>query len=293
MSDDDVWRRIDTSRPHPARVYDLLLGGKDHYEVDRAAAAAAARVNPRGYLDVRHNRDFLRRAVTSLARDEGMDQFLDIGSGLPTQENVHQIAQRFVPSARVVYADNDPIVLAHARALLTSSPEGRTAYVEGDLRAADALLEQASATLDLDRPVVLVLAAVLHFVEDADAYGVVKRLTDALPSGSRLVLSHLGHDLNPERILPVQRTMRERGMTFVLRDEAGVGRFFDDNGLVVEEPGIVPVHRWRPDGAAPVPEPPAPELLASMEPVDRLRYADINDVTDEDISVHGAVGRKP
>ncbi|MEU3556454.1 SAM-dependent methyltransferase [Streptomyces fragilis] len=290
---DDVWRRIDTSRPHPARVYDLLLGGKDHYEVDRAAAAAACRAHPRGYLDVRHNRDFLRRAVTSLARDEGLDQFLDIGSGLPTQENVHQIAQRFVPSARVVYADNDPIVLAHARALLTSSPEGRTAYVEGDLRAADALLEQASATLDLDRPVVLVLAAVLHFVEDADAHGVVKRLTDALPSGSRVVLSHLCHDLNPERILPVARTMRERGMTFVLRDRAGVERFFDANGLVVEEPGIVPVHRWRPDGAAPVPEQPAPELLASMEPVDRLRYADINDVTDEDISVYGAVGRKP
>lgn len=290
---DDVWRRIDTSRPHPARVYDLLLGGKDHYEVDRAAAAAASRVNPRGYLDVRHNRDFLRRAITSLARDEGMDQFLDIGSGLPTQENVHQIAQRFVPSARVVYADNDPIVLAHARALLTSTSEGRTAYVEGDLRAADALLEQASATLDLDRPVVLVLAAVLHFVEDDDAYGVVERLTDALPSGSRLVLSHLCQDLNPERILPVARTMRERGMTFVLRDKAGVGRFFDGNGLVVEEPGIVPVHRWRPDGAALVPEPPAPELLASMEPVDRLRYADINDVTDADISVYGAVGRKP
>lgn len=207
----ELRKRIDTTKAHPARVYDVFLGGKDNYPVDRNAAAAALAANPRGYLDVRHNRDFLRRAVTSLTAESGVKQFLDIGTGLPTQENVHQIAQAITPDARVVYVDNDPVVLAHARALLTSGPEGRTDYIDADLKQPGQILEQAAKTLDLDEPVVLVLVAILHFVEDEEAYPIVRDLVDALPSGSRIVLSHLTEDLNPEAIRAVQRTYTERG----------------------------------------------------------------------------------
>ncbi|MER5386020.1 SAM-dependent methyltransferase [Streptomyces sp. NPDC002688] len=285
--------RIDTTKAHPARVYDVFLGGKDNYPVDRNAAAAALAANPRGYLDVRHNRDFLRRAVTTLTAEDGIRQFLDIGTGLPTQENVHQIAQRITPDARVVYVDNDPVVLAHARALLTSGPEGRTDYIDADLEQPGQILEQAAKTLDLDQPVALVLVAILHFVEDAEAYPIVRGLVDALPSGSRLVLSHLTEDLNAENVRAVQRTYTERGFTFVLRSKAEVERFFTENGLVLDEPGVVPAHHWRPDGNAPVPEAADPALLATLDDIEKVRYRDINDVTDADINVYVATGVKP
>ncbi|MGC5411207.1 SAM-dependent methyltransferase, partial [Streptomyces sp. DT225] len=158
----ELRKRIDTTKAHPARVYDVFLGGKDNYPADREAAALAAKANPRGHLDVRHNRDFIRRAVTALAGATGIRQFLDIGTGLPTRQNVHQIAQGIAPDARIVYVDNDPIVLVHAQALLTSSPEGRTDYIEADLRDPARILEAARRTLDFDRPVGLVLAAILH-----------------------------------------------------------------------------------------------------------------------------------
>ncbi|MCN9241238.1 SAM-dependent methyltransferase [Streptomyces sp. RY43-2] len=289
----EVSGRIDTTKPHPARVYDVLLGGKDHYPVDRQAAAAAFADHPRGHLTARHNRDFLRRAVTTLVRDEGIRQFLDIGAGLPTAENVHQIAQRISPDARVVYVDNDPIVLAHARALLTSSAEGRTDYIDADLKDPARILEVAAKTLDFDQPIALCLVAVLHFIEDEAAYGVVRELLDALPPGSRLVLSHLADDLNPEQSAKVAQSFRKSGLTFVLRSREKVERFFTDNGLTLAEPGVVPVHRWRPDGAAPVLPAPDPERFAALEFVDRLKYHDINDVTDEDISVYAAIGHKP
>ncbi|WP_324786463.1 SAM-dependent methyltransferase [Streptomyces sp. H51] len=288
----ELRRRIDTSKAHPARVYDVFLGGKDNYPVDRAAAAAALAANPRGYLDVRHNRDFMRRAVTTLAREDGIRQFLDIGTGLPTAENVHQITQRIIPDSRVVYVDNDPVVLAHARALLTSGPEGRTDYIDADFKNPAQILEQAAEVLDFDEPVALCLVAILHFVEDEEAYPIVRDLVDALPSGSRLVLSHLTEDLNPENIRAVQRTYTERGFTFVLRTGAEVERFLTDNSLVTADPGVVPVHRWRPDGAAPVPEQPDAALLETLDAIERVRYADINDVTDADINVYGAVGNK-
>lgn len=288
----ELRRRIDTTKAHPARVYDVFLGGKDHYPADRAAAAAGLAANPRGYLDVRHNRDFLRRAVTTLATEDGVRQFLDIGTGLPTAENVHQIAQRINPDSRVVYVDNDPVVLAHARALLTSGPEGRTDYIDADLRNPDHILEQAAKTLDFDQPIALCLVAILHFVEDAEAYDIVRELVSALPSGSRLVLSHLTEDLNPENIRAVQRTYTERGFTFVLRSRADVERFFTDNGLDVADPGVVPVHHWRPDHAAPVPERPEDSYLAALEAIEKVRYADINDVTDADINVYGGLGGK-
>ncbi|MEU5099830.1 SAM-dependent methyltransferase [Streptomyces sp. NPDC020996] len=288
----ELRRRIDTTKAHPARVYDVFLGGKDNYPVDRAAAAAALAANPRGYLDVRHNRDFLRRAVTTLAREDGIRQFLDIGTGLPTAENVHQITQRIIPDSRVVYVDNDPVVLAHARALLTSGPEGRTDYIDADFKNPAQILEQAAKILDFDEPVALCLVAILHFVEDEEAYPIVRGLLDALPSGSRLVLSHLTEDLNPENIRAVQRTYTERGFTFVLRTRAEVERFLTDNSLVPAEPGVVPVHRWRPDGAAPVPEQPDAAHLETLDAIERVRYADINDVTDADINVYAAVGNK-
>ncbi|MFC8147415.1 SAM-dependent methyltransferase [Streptomyces paradoxus] len=288
----ELQRRIDSSKAHPARVYDVFLGGKDHYPADRDAAAAALAANPRGYLDVRHNRDFLRRAVTTLVEQDGIRQFLDIGTGLPTAENVHQIAQRVAPESRVVYVDNDPVVLAHARALLTSGPEGRTDYIDADLRDPARILEQAAKTLDFDRPVALCLVAILHFVADEEAYPLVSGLIDELPGGSRLVLSHLTEDLNPENIRAVQRTYTERGFTFVLRSRADVERFFTENRLEITEPGVVPAHRWRPDHAAPVPERPEESFLAGLEEIEKVRYHDINDVTDADINVYAAIGAK-
>ncbi|MDQ1017269.1 SAM-dependent methyltransferase [Streptomyces afghaniensis] len=288
----ELQRRIDSSKAHPARVYDVFLGGKDHYPADRDAAAAALAANPRGYLDVRHNRDFLRRAVTTLVEQDGIRQFLDIGTGLPTAENVHQIAQRVAPEARVVYVDNDPVVLAHARALLNSGPEGRTDYIDADLRDPARILEQAAKTLDFDRPVALCLVAILHFVADEEAYPLMRELLDALPVGSRLVLSHLTEDLNPENIRAVQRTYTERGFTFVLRSRAEVERFFTENALEIADPGVVPAHRWRPDDAAPVPERPEESYLAGLDDIEKVRYHDINDVTDADINVYAGMGAK-
>nr|WSW66928.1 SAM-dependent methyltransferase [Streptomyces sp. NBC_00995] len=285
--------RIDTTKAHPARVYDVFLGGKDNYPADREAAAMALAANPRGYLTVRHNRDFMRRAVTLAARD-GIRQFLDVGTGLPTQQNVHQIAQAIAPDARVVYADNDPVVLVHAQALLTSGPEGRTDYVEADLREPARILEAARRTLDLDRPVTLVLAAVLHFIEDEAAYPIVKQLLDALAPGSYLVLSNVSSDLNPEQVGRITQSFKERGFAMVRRSRAQVERFVTDNGLEMLEPGVVPVHRWRPEPVVDLPESqdPDPEFVAGLDELDRTRYRSINDVTDADVSVYGVVARK-
>ncbi|MFE9097820.1 SAM-dependent methyltransferase [Streptomyces sp. NPDC007264] len=289
----ELRKRIDTTKAHPARVYDVFLGGKDHYPVDREAAAAALAANPSLYLDIWHNRAFVRRAVARLAQDDGIRQFLDIGTGLPTAENVHEIAQRIGPDARIVYVDNDPIVLAHARALLTSGPEGRTDYIDADLRNPAQILEQAVKTLDFDRPVALVLAAVLHFVEDEEAYAIVRELVAALPSGSRVVISHLTDDLNPERARAVQRTLAQHGAPFVQRSKEQVARFFSETpGLTLDEPGVVPVHHWHPDGAAPAPDPVDPGYLATLDDIDKIRYRAASDVTDADINVYAAAGHK-
>ncbi|NED90706.1 SAM-dependent methyltransferase [Streptomyces sp. SID11233] len=287
-------KRIDTTKAHPARVYDVFLGGKDNYPADREAAAMALKANPRGYLTVRHNRDFMRRAVTLAARN-GARQFLDVGTGLPTQQNVHQIVQAIAPDARVVYVDNDPVVLVHAQALLTSGPQGRTDYIEADLRDPAKILEAARRTLDFDRPVTLVLAAVLHFIEDEEAYSIVRQLVDAIPSGSHLVLSNVSSDLNPEQVGQVTKAFRERGFAMVRRSHAQVERFVTDNGLEMLDPGVVPVHRWRPEQVTDLPEAAEPdqEFVASLDVLDRTRYQDINDVTDADVSVYGVMARKP
>ncbi|THA71691.1 SAM-dependent methyltransferase [Streptomyces sp. A0642] len=290
---EELRKRIDTTKAHPARVYDVFLGGKDNYPADREAAAMALAANPRGYLTVRHNRDFVRRAVTLAAKD-GIRQFLDIGTGLPTQQNVHQIAQAVAPEARVVYVDNDPVVLVHAQALLTSGPRGRTDYIEADLRDPAKILEAARRTLDLDRPVALVLAAVLHFIEDDEAYPVVEQLLDALAPGSCLVLSNVSSDLNPEQVGRITKSFQERGFAMVRRSRAQVGRFVTDNGLELLDPGVVPVHRWRPEPVVDLPEAadPDPEFVAGLDELDRTRYQRIDDVTDADVSVYGVMARK-
>jgi hypothetical protein len=288
--------RIDTTRPHPARVYDVFLGGKDNYPVDRLAAKAALAANPRGYLNVWHNRDFVRRAVSHLTADVGVRQYLDVGTGLPTVENVHEIAQRIAPQSRIVYVDNDPVVLTHAHALLTSGAQGTTDYLDADLRDPDTILQGAEHTLDLGQPIALILAAVLHFVEDEVAYDVVSRLVGALAPGSYLLLSHLTTDLNPESGAKVAKSYTDSGMTFVLRSKPDVLRFVTDSGLEPVTPGIVPVHHWRPDHrpwALGAQRPMETDLLSHLDDIDKLRYRDINDVTDADVNVYGILARKP
>jgi O-methyltransferase involved in polyketide biosynthesis len=236
----------------------------------------------------------MRRAVTLAAKD-GIRQFLDVGTGLPTQQNVHQIAQSIAPDSRVLYVDNDPVVLVHAQALLTSGPEGRTEYIEADLRDPAKILEAARRTLDLDRPVALVLAAVLHFIEDEAAYPIVEQLLAALAPGSFLVLSNVSSDLNPERVGQVTKAFKERGFAMVRRSHAQVERFVTDNGLEMLDPGVAPVHRWRPEQVVDLPEAadPDPEFVAGLDELDRTRYQGINDVTDADVSVYGVMARKP
>jgi SAM-dependent methyltransferase len=287
--------RIDTSRPHPARVYDVFLGGRDNYPVDRIAAKAALAANPRGYLNVWHNRDFVRRAVEHVTGDLGTRQFLDIGTGLPTAENVHEIAQRIAPESRIVYVDNDPVVLTHARALLTSGPQGVTDYLDADLRDPDSILAEAAATLDFQQPIALVLAAILHFVPDEAAHEVVARLVRALAPGSHLILSHLTADLNPESGARVAKSYADSGMSFVLRSQQDVLRFVTDNGLTLLEPGIVPAHHWRPDHrpwALGAHRPVETDLLDHLDEIDKITYHDINDVTDADVNVYALLARK-
>jgi hypothetical protein len=235
---------FDTDRPHPARVYDYMLGGKDNFAPDRAAAEQGLKVNPNAATAPLQNRAFLRRTVHHLAAEAGVRQFLDIGTGLPTSPN----AQAVDPSSRIIYVDNDPIVLTHARALLTSAPEGRTAYVDSTLQDVEGILNSRELrdNLDLSRPVGLLLFAILHFVVDEDdPYGIVARLMDALPSGSYLVLSHITADFEPEPWARFVEIMRRQGIAARLRNEAEVGRFFD--GLELVEPGVVPILRWRPE----------------------------------------------
>jgi S-adenosyl methyltransferase len=245
---------FDTSHAHSARIYNYWLGGKDNYEADRRAAEAALRANPGIGIDVRANRAFLARAVRFLASECGIRQFLDIGTGLPTASNTHEVAQAADPYARVVYVDNDPIVLAHARALLTSTPEGATAYLDADLRDTGTILEDAAATLDFSRPVALMLLIILHLIPDSDdPDGVVARLMSALPSGSYLVLAHPASDIRPAEQAEMTRRVNARlsGPPATMRDRAAITRFFD--GLELAEPGVVQPQQWRspPGEAAP------------------------------------------
>ncbi|MGW5639266.1 SAM-dependent methyltransferase [Streptomyces sp. NPDC003832] len=237
---------IDTTRPHPARVYDWYLGGKDNYPVDEALGRQIMAIDTGAPRAARSNRRFMQRATRHLAGAEGIRQFLDIGTGIPTEPNLHQIAQSFTPDARVVYVDNDPIVLAHAGALLRGTPEGVTEYVQADARDPRTILEQASQVLDFDRPIALSLIALLHFVADEDgAHDVVGTLVEALAPGSHLVLSCMTADFEPENVQEGIARYAAGGVTLVARSHAEVGRFFA--GLDLVEPGIVSVRDWRPD----------------------------------------------
>ncbi len=244
--------RLNTEVPHVARVYDYWLDGKDNFAADRVAGEETVAAFPGIRLSAQANRAFLRRTVRYLAGPAGVRQFLDIGTGLPAASNTHEVSQAVAPSSRVVYVDNDPLVLAHARALLTSKPEGVTAYLDADIRDPDAILEQAAATLDLGRPVGIVLLAILHYVPDlAEARQIVTRLTAAVPPGSFLVISHAGTDLLPEDVAAFEKSLNAHlaaDQRHVARTHAEVATFFD--GLRLVEPGLVRVSDWRPDSPA-------------------------------------------
>ncbi|MFD5448321.1 SAM-dependent methyltransferase [Streptomyces sp. NPDC003470] len=238
--------RLDTSRAHPARVYDWLLGGKDNYPVDEAVGET---LPPEARDAARQNRAFMNRAVAHLAA-QGIDQFLDIGTGIPTEPNLHQIVQRTVPAARVVYADNDPIVLRHAEALLVSSPEGATDYIQADVREPQEIVRHAREILDFDRPVALSLIALMHFVpDDQDAHGIVRGLVATLPPGSHLVLSHAAIDLFPKLAEQVIAQYAKGGIRLGFRTRAEVARFFD--GLELVPPGLVTATEWYGAGQEP------------------------------------------
>jgi hypothetical protein len=242
---------LDVRHAHPARVYNYWLGGKENFAADREAAEQAMAANPRIVTDVRANRAFLARAVRFLAAECGVRQFLDIGTGLPTASNTHEVAQAAAGDARVAYVDNDPIVLTHARALLTSTPEGATAYLDADLRDPAAILRQARPTLDFGQPVALMLLIILHLIPDAnDPYGIVATLVAALPPGSYLVLAHPASDLRAAQQAEMTRRVNDRmsGPKATMRDRAAVTRFFD--GLELLEPGIVQPQEWRPERGA-------------------------------------------
>ncbi|MFI5756717.1 SAM-dependent methyltransferase [Streptomyces sp. NPDC051569] len=259
---------IDSGVAHPARVYNAWLGGKDHYPADQEAAELAAQANPGIVHAVRANRAFLGRAVRHLAGEVGIRQFLDVGTGIPAADNTHEVAQSVAPDARVVYVDNDRIVLAHARALLVGTPEGRTDYVEADARHVETILAEAKRTLDFSRPVALMFVAVLQYIPDAeDPHGIAARLLEALPSGSHLVVSHPAADITADEVAQSMRVYNERAAAHASatpRTQDEVARFFEGTELL--EPGVVSLPNWRPGP---------------------------HDVPSDTIPMWGGVGRKP
>jgi S-adenosyl methyltransferase len=246
---------VDPTVATEARVYDYLLGGTTNFEVDREVAqrqgeAVGGIDRPRA--GVRANRVFLGEAVRYLVTEAGIRQFLDVGSGIPTEDNVHQVAQRLAPEARIVYVDNDPVVLAHAHELLTSTAEGAAEYVRADLSKPQDILDKAAATLDLTQPIGLTLVSMLHFFHDRqDPQGIVRRLLAAVPSGSFLVVSHITGDMQPELIARLVEAPGDQARyTFIPRTRDELSRFFE--GLELVEPGIAPMSRWLPAGTDPM-----------------------------------------
>jgi hypothetical protein len=242
---------IDTTVAHQARIYDYWLDGKDNFAVDREAAEQAIAAYPAILRGVRAQRAFLARAVRYLAEEVGIRQFLDIGTGIPTANNTHEVAQAAARDARVVYVDNDPMVLAHARALLTGVPEDSTAYLDADLREPDMILAGAAELLDFRRPVAVLLIGILQLIPDAaDPHAIVARLVEAVPSGSWLAVYHPASDIDQDRVAEAVRRVNARTAgTTTLRTHAEIARFFD--GLQLLEPGLVQVQRWQPGSAAP------------------------------------------
>jgi hypothetical protein len=237
---------FDTSTAHMARVYDFWLGGKDNFAADRAVAEQVAAAYPDIRLAVRAQRAFLSRAVHYLVTEAGIRQFLDIGTGLPSANNTHQVAQAAAPQSRVVYVDNDPIVLSHARALLTSSPEGATSYIDADLRDTETILRQASDILDFEQPIAVMLLGILQGIPDGDEPAqIIARLVEAVPSGSYLALTQIAADVAVAEVSEgVQRYNDRAAAPVAARTHAQTREFFA--GLELLEPGVVQVHRWRP-----------------------------------------------
>ena len=269
MDESDI-PAIDTSRPHAARIYDYYLGGKNHFAADRETADKALQGWPSIRVGAREQRKFLGRAVRHLAGRAGIRQFLDIGTGLPTTDNVHEIAQREAPSCHVVYVDNDPLVLAHARALLTSAPQGRTAYIHADLKDPAGILAHPVTrdVIDFSEPVALMLVGILHFLTDQDRpREIVDTLLAALPAGSYLVASHVSAEHNQAGVGAGVRTFRGAGLSGQTRD-SGDFAALAFCGLDLVPPGVVLVSEWRPEGAGPHPTP-------------------------AEVNCYGGVGRKP
>jgi hypothetical protein len=242
---------IDTSVAHQARIYDYWLGGKDNFAADREAAEQAVAAYPPILRGVRAQRAFLARTVRYLAAEAGIRQFLDIGTGIPTANNTHEVAQAAAPDARVVYVDNDPMVLAYARALLTSVPEDVTTYLDADAREPGEILAGSAGLLDFSRPIAVLLVGILQLIPDSDdPHAIVARLTGAVASGSWLALYHPASDIDQVRVAEAVRRVNARSAgTTTLRSHAEIARFFD--GLQLLEPGLVQVHRWQPGSAAP------------------------------------------
>ncbi|GAB3444150.1 SAM-dependent methyltransferase [Streptomonospora sediminis] len=237
---------IDTTVPHNARIWNYWLGGKDNYAVDREMGDQIRSFFPEIVDNAVADREFLVRTVTHLVRDRGVRQFLDVGTGLPTRNNTHEVAQAQAPEARVVYVDNDPLVLAHARALLVGTEQGVTDYIDADLRDPEAILEAAGRSLDLSEPVALMLLGVVNFVaDDTEVRSVLDRLLDALAPGSFLVISHPTDDIDHDRAHQVARAWNERGTPkLTIRSAAAIEALFD--GLELLEPGVVSCSLWRP-----------------------------------------------
>ncbi|TDC55635.1 SAM-dependent methyltransferase [Actinomadura sp. KC345] len=260
---------LQTGRAHGARIYDYILGGKDHYAADRAAGNETLRVWPALRVHMQANRAFMHRVARYMAIDKGIRQFLDIGTGIPTSPNFHEVVQEIAPESRVVYVDNDPIVLVHARALMNSAAEGRTAYVQADMREPERIFSapELLSTLDLTQPVGLTVIAVVHFIEDDDeAHRVVRELVDGLSAGSWVGIAIATDDFDRDVLAQVQQTYHAHGEALRWRSHRQALRFFD--GLELEEPGVVQIHKWRPE-------------LGLSRPVD-----------DKDIAMYGGVAVK-
>jgi hypothetical protein len=243
----------DPSTPNPARVYDALLGGTDNYAVDREVAERLAAAKPALLANVRANRMYLGRVTRYLAGEAGIRQFLDLGAGLPNQDNTHEVAQRVAPAARVAYVDNDPVVLSHGRAQLTSTPEGGTSYLDEDIRDPEIILARAADMLDFTKPVAVMLLGVLYMIPDEDwPHEIVATLMDAVPPGSYLAISHPASDVDADAAAEAARQYDSSlPTTQTNRTREQVTRFFD--GLELLDPGVVQLNRWRPDPGDPDP----------------------------------------
>jgi O-methyltransferase involved in polyketide biosynthesis len=247
-SPDSVPPEIDSTVPHSARIWNYWLGGKDNYPVDRAAGEETRKVLPEIVELARASRAFLGRAVRFLAGEAAVRQFLDIGTGLPTVDNTHEVAQRVAPECRIVYVDNDPLVLLHARALLVGTRDGATDYIDGDARDPDAILRRAAETLDFTRPVAIMMLGILPFIgDDEEARSIIDRLLAAVPAGSYLAITHSTSEATGERVVEAVRQWNQVPGTvrYHLRDPARIAGFFE--GLELVEPGVVACPRWRPE----------------------------------------------